>query len=417
MADRVPDLRTGLRPLRLRAMMTQEELALKSGVGTRTVRDIESGKVRPQPRTLRLLVEALGLGEPDRATLTGTTGRFAVPRELPRVPTAFAGREAHLDALLAAVEDGAAIVAVEGMAGIGKTSLAVRAAHALASRYPDGQLFVNLRGFTGADGPRPELASVLARLLRSLGVEDQGLFASVDELTGRYRSAVAGRRVLVVLDDAANAEEVEALLPGTTDSLVLATSRRVLSPLAGACSVPLGLPPMWEAVAMLGAAATGRISEEEAVLVADRCGRLPLAMGLAMARFRSRSHWRAADLLRRLGDDDRLLDELDMGRRGVAAALNASYLELDAAHRRLLCQLALVPGDDVDARVAAVHCDIDDKRAASMLESLADVHLVETRSPGRFRLHDLVRLFAARLARREKANSDLDESYLHLLSV
>lgn len=403
-------------------MMTQEELALKSGVGTRTIRDIESGRVRPQPKTVRLLAAALGLAGDEQALLTDANHLPApVPRELPRSLAAFAGREHHLDAIVTAVEEGAAVIAVHGMAGVGKTSLAVRAAHTLAPRYPDGQLFIDLHGFSQTAGPRPGLQSVLTRVLRSLDAAERTLPADVDELTARYRSVLADRRVLLVLDNAPDADQVEALLPGTSVSLVLATSRRDLSPVAGSYSVPLEPPPMREAVAMIGAALADRVTADEAVAIAERCGRLPLAMGLAAARLHSRPLWRTEDLLDRLGDEDRLLDELDMGHRGVAAALRASYLELDPDHRRLLRRLGLAPGDDVDAHAAAALCGDEPERTATMLEDLVDVHLAETRSPGRYRLHDLVRLFATRLAGLEETEADLDGAldrmlgaYLHL---
>ncbi|GAA2124595.1 hypothetical protein GALLR39Z86_44500 [Glycomyces algeriensis] len=397
--------------------MTQEELALKSGVGTRTIRDIESGKVRPQPKTVRLLAEALGLAGNGQSLLARARDPLAlVPRELPRALASFAGRGGHLDAITAAVDDGAAVVTVHGMAGVGKTSLAIRAAHTLAPRYPDGQLFIDLHGFSQA-GPRPGLRSVLTRVLRGLDVAERALPDDTDELTARYRSVLADRRVLLVFDNAVNAEQVEALLPGTSVSLVLATSRRDLSPVAGAHSVPLEPPPMGEAVAMIGAALADRITPDEAVAIAERCGRLPLAMGLAAARLHSRPLWRAGDLLDRLADEDRLLDELDMGHRGVAAALRASYLELDPGLRRLLRRLGLVPGDDVDAHAAAALCGDDPERTAAMLESLVDVHLAETRSPGRYRLHDLVRLFATRLAALEETQADLDEALRRMLGV
>ncbi|MCD0443045.1 tetratricopeptide repeat protein [Glycomyces sp. A-F 0318] len=415
MPDRAPDARS-LRPLRLRAMLTQEELALKAGVGTRTVRDIESGRVRPQPKTLRLIVEALGLGEEDRALLAGTPRAGApAPRELPRSLAAFAGRERHLGDLLAAVDAGAAVVAVHGMAGVGKTALAVRAAHALAPRYPDGQLFVDLQGFTRAAGHRPSRESVLARVLRVLGADEQDLPAGAGELAAAYRSALAGRRVLLLLDNAAGAEEVEALLPGTADVLTLATSRRDLSAVADAVPVPLGPPPMREAVAMFEAAAGDRVTAAEAAAVAERCGRLPLAMGLAAARLRSRPLWSVEDLLRRLDDEERLLDELDMGHRGVAAALRASYRELDADQRRLLRRLGLVPGEDVDARAAAALCGTGPEEASAALESLVDVHLVETHAPGRYRLHDLVRVFAAGRADAEETGAGRDAAFRRLL--
>ncbi|WP_168801718.1 ATP-binding protein [Glycomyces buryatensis] len=418
MADRAFDTRNSLRPHRLRAMMTQEELALKSGVGTRTIRDIESGKVRPQPKTLRLLARALGLEADDRARLAGASDLIAVvPRELPMALAAFTGREGQLDALFAAVDDGAAVITVHGMAGVGKTSLAVRVAHALAPRYPDGQLFVDLHGFTHSTGPRPSIESVLTRVLRSLGLSDRPLPADIDELTARYRSAIADRRILLVLDNAASAEQVDALLPGTPGSLILATSRRDLSSLTGAYSVPLEPPPVREAAAMLSAAVAGRVTEAEAVAVAERCGRLPLALGLAAARLRSRPLWRVEDLLKRLVDEGRLFEEFDLGHRGVAGALHASYLELDTDHRRMLRRLGLVPGDDLDVHAAAALCEVSEERAAPMLESLVDVHLAETRSPGRYRLHDLVRLFAAKVAAVEETESDLDDAVLRLNRV
>ncbi|MEU5154143.1 tetratricopeptide repeat protein [Glycomyces sp. NPDC021274] len=418
MADRGFDARSSLRPLRLRAMMTQEELALKAGVGIRTIRDIESGKVRPQPKTFRLLLKALGLRDQDRALLTYTSGReLPVARELPRELVAFAGRERHLGELLAAVDDGATVVGVHGMAGVGKTTLAVQAAHALAPRYPGGQLFVDLHGFTHADGPKPSLESVLARVLRSLHLDQRDLPADVDELTALYRSVLAGRHVLLVLDNAAGAEQVEALLPGTADGLTLATSRHDLASVPDVVSVLLEPPPMREAVAMVNAATAGRTTDAEAVAIAERCARLPLAMGLATARLRSRPLWRVKDLLERLADEDRLLDELGTDHRSVAAALRASYRELDAPHRRLLRRLSLSPGDDVDAYAAAALCDTDADRAAAMLESLVNVHLAETRSSGRYRLHDLVRLFASQLAASEEDRSELDDAFGRLLDV
>ncbi|NUQ87365.1 MAG: helix-turn-helix domain-containing protein, partial [Glycomyces artemisiae] len=365
MPDRTTAARIDLRRLRLRAVLTQEELAFKAGVGIRTIRDIESGRTRPQPRTLRLLIEALGAeAEPVAA---------AAPRELPRPLAGFTGRELPLESLLAAVDGGAEVVAVHGTAGVGKTSLAVRAAHALADRYPDGQLFIDLHGFSDAEGLRPALESMLTRVIRSLDPACRARPEELDELTATYRSTLAGRRVLLLLDNASGAEQIERLLPGTPDSLVIATSRRDLSALLSAHAVPLGPPPLHEAVAMLDAAAGGRVTADEAAAIAERCGRLPLAMGLAAARLRSRPQWKAGDLLDRLADEDRLLDEIDTGHRGVAAALHASYRELDPDHRLLLRRLGLNPGDDVDVHAAAALSGIDADRTSGMLEALVDV--------------------------------------------
>ncbi|PRY58699.1 putative ATPase [Glycomyces artemisiae] len=417
MVDQGPEAAETLRSFRLRAMLTQEELAYKAGVSPRTVRGIELGQVRPQPNTLRLLAAALDLAPDARALLSGSPGRaVAVPRELPRVLPAFAGRAGPLDEAFTAVEDGASVIAIQGMAGVGKTALAVRIAHDLAPRWPDGQLFVDLHGFTQAV-PAPGPASVLARVLRGLGATEQALPSDVGELTARYRSVLADRRVILVLDNAADAAQVEALLPGTPNGLVLATSRRDLSDLAGAYAISLEPPQEDEAAAMLTAALADRITADEAAAIADRCGRLPLAMGLAAARLRSRPHWRVEDLLARLTDDERRLDEFDMGHRGVTAVLRSSYLELAPEQRRLLRQLALVPGADVDARAAAALSETDEQRASALIESLVDVHLVETRSPGRYRLHDLVRLFASRLANAEDTGRERDEALARLYGV
>jgi tetratricopeptide (TPR) repeat protein/transcriptional regulator with XRE-family HTH domain len=262
MPDNSADAGNNLRSLRLRAMLSQEELAFKAGVGIRTVRDIELGRVRPQPRTLRLLVEALDLDKTDRAMLAEPAGRTGeVPRELPRALTGFADWDARRDALLTAVRDGVAVVAVHGMAGVGKTALVVQVAHVLAPRYPDGQLFVDLHGSPDAAGPRPSVKAVLTRVLRGFEAADRTIPVDVDELTARYRSVLASRRVLLVLDNASSAEQVEALLPGTPDGLVLVTSRRDLSSLAGAYVVPLGPPLMPEAPARTAPAAYGRITE------------------------------------------------------------------------------------------------------------------------------------------------------------
>jgi tetratricopeptide (TPR) repeat protein/DNA-binding XRE family transcriptional regulator len=407
----------GLRRLRLQAMLTQEELAHKAGIGIRTIRDIESGKARPQPKTSRLLMEALGLAGGDHALLTSPPEARPAPRELPRRPAVFVGRERQVDGIVAAVDEGATVVTVHGMAGVGKTSLAVWAAHELAPRFPDGQLFVDLHGVTYTDEPRPGQRSALTHLLRSLVADDQDLPGGIDELRARYRSVIADRRVLLVLDNATDADQVEALLPGTPNSLVLATSRRDLSQLTGVHAVPLDLPQMNEAVAMLDAAVDTRITADEAAEIAQRCGRLPLAMSLAAARLRSRPHWQVRDLLARLAEDGRLLSELDTRHGGVTTALSASYVELDTDHRRMFRRLSLVPGDDVDALAAAALGELSEQHAGWMLEALVDVHLVESRSSGRYRLHDLVRMYTRQLAETEESSAEREDALVRLVDV
>ncbi|MEV0646354.1 tetratricopeptide repeat protein [Phytomonospora sp. NPDC050363] len=418
MRSDVPGRGRDLRVLRLAAGLSQEELAAKAGVGTRTIRDIETGRATPQPRTLRLLIEALELGDADRETLMRSTARpTIVPRELPPPLAGFAGREAQLAAMRTAVTEGARVIAVHGMAGVGKTSLAVEFAHEIGDGYTDAQLFVDLHGFTTSVAPRPSTRSVLTRVLRALGVPDQAVPTGSGELLARYRSILADRRVLLVFDNIAGAAALQELLPASPGSLVIATSRRELSTLPGAFAVALEPASRTEAAAMLRAALPGHTQPGEDTAIAERCGRLPLAIGLAAARLRSRPKWTAADLLVRLSNEERLLDALDIGYRGVTAALRASYLELGAEQRLVFRSLGLAPGDDLDRTAATALSGLPEDTVDGLLESLVDVHLIETRSFGRYRLHDLVRLFAERLVALENSEADRGKALLRLLAA
>ncbi|MFD9468249.1 AfsR/SARP family transcriptional regulator [Streptomyces goshikiensis] len=323
-----------------------------------------------------------------------------VPRTLPNDLTGFTGRERELGRLLeraAAPADGATrIVAVDGMGGSGKTALAIRAAHRLADAYPDGQLYIDLRGFTPGEQPRLPL-SVLGALLRSLGVPGERLPEEADSRSCMWRGMLAERRMLIVLDNAADVAQVRPLLPASSNSLVLITSRTRMVELDGCDWMSVGVmsPPDSRALVReaLGRSRTER--EPEAVeALAELCGHLPLALRIATARLRNRPRWTVRHLVDRLADGTRRLDELRSGERSVEATLQLSYRAMRKEHRDAFRLLGLHPGAEIDAHSAAALLGCGVREAEDVLEHLLDVHLVGQHEIGRYAFHDLVRSFA-----------------------
>jgi tetratricopeptide (TPR) repeat protein/transcriptional regulator with XRE-family HTH domain len=421
-----------LRAWRERALLTQEQLAERSGMSVRSIRRLESGAAaRPRSSSVELLAAALGLSAAERALLTGAAPPPApgvVPRQLPAPPPGLTGRAAEL-ADLGQVADPASVVvtSIDGMAGVGKTALAVHVAHRLAHRYPDGQLFCDLHGHTEGVAP-VDPADALDRVLRALGVPGEHIPDDPDDRAALYRSRVAGRRVLVLLDNAASEAQVAPLLPGTPGCLVLVTSRRRLVGLDQTRAVSLDVLPLRDAITLFTAAAgEGRTTgAPDAVLaeVAEACGRLPLALRIAAARLRSRPAWSVADLVGRLRDHGQRLAELEAGSRSVAAALEASYRDLPPPLQRAYRLLSLHPGADLDRYAAAVLLDSSPGAADRLLEHLIDAHLLPEPSPGRFAFHDLVRAHAraasARAdaeAERRAARTRLCDLYRHAAAV
>jgi DNA-binding SARP family transcriptional activator/tetratricopeptide (TPR) repeat protein len=327
--------------------------------------------------------------------------RPPVPAQLPTDLASFTGRAAELDRLLALPGGPAAAVAVgvvDGMAGVGKTALAVHAAHRLAGRFPDGQLFLDLHGFTHAAAP-VEPADALDRLLRSLGVPGEQIPAHLDDRAALLRSRLAGTRTLIVLDDAAGEAQVRPLLPGAPGCLVLVTSRRRLTGLDDAHPVPLDLLPAADAAALFShAAGAGRVGAESLAAVAevvDLCGRLPLAIRIAAARLRARPAWTVAHVADRLRAHQSRLDELDAGQRSVTAALDLSYRHLTDDQKRLYRLLGAHPGTDIEPHAAAALAGVTGAAAARLLDDLVDCHLLGEPSPGRYQFHDLTRAHAS----------------------
>lgn len=359
----------------------------------------------------------------DLAVTSSEEWSFAPVRALPRAINDFIGRQETLARLVKEIEeDDARIQLVDGMAGSGKTTLAVHVATALADRYPDAHLFIDLHGHSERE-PLPP-AAALAALLRQLGVPGDRIPADADERAALWRSKLSGRRAIVVLDNAASAAQVAPLLPSGRDSLTLITSRRRLAGLDGGKPSSLAVLDPEEAVELLGrvVGADRVAAEPEATTeVITRCGHLPLAIRLAGARLAHRPRWRVRDLADRLATGRDTLTELSAGDRSVGQAFALSYAQLDVDQQRMFRLLALHPVGFFDDRLAAAVADLPLPDAQDLLDSLVDAHLVDEPDAGRFRFHDLMREYARQLletgetaASRTAATVRLLDHYLHV---
>jgi tetratricopeptide (TPR) repeat protein len=332
------------------------------------------------------------------------------PRQLPPDIYGFTGREsqlAELDALLdgaGSAPSAVVISAVAGTGGVGKTALAVHWAHRAAGRFPDGQLYVDLRGY---DPDRPlDPAEALAGFLRALGVSGDQIPYDAAERAARFRTLVAERRMLLLLDNAHSPDQVRLLLPGTPSCCVVVTSRDSLAGLVarhGARRLDLDLLRADEAVALLRTLVGRRIDAEPAAaaVLAERCARLPLALRLAAEMATARPRSTVDDLVAGLADEHRRLDLLDAdadGRTAVRAVFSWSYRRLPDPAARMFRLLGLVPGRDVERYAAAALAGLDLDRAGGLLDALVRAHLVERDAAGRLRMHDLLRAYAAELA-------------------
>jgi DNA-binding SARP family transcriptional activator len=333
------------------------------------------------------------------------TAPAAVPRQLPAAARHFTGRRGELDRILdllgpsqpTDVRGGTVVIsAIDGMAGIGKTALAIHAAHRLAEGFPDGQLFLDLHGYT--QGQRPRTATqALAWLLRALGVPPGQIPRELEQAAALYRQHLADTRTLIVLDNAATEAQVRPLLPGAGSCLMLITSRRRLKGLDDAHTLSLDLLPAPAAVALLRAViGPGRIPAEDPRLseIAELCGYLPLALRIAASLLHHRPAWHLEHLAEQLRDRHRRVAALSDGERELAAVFDLSYTSLDEQHRRLWRRLGLIPGPDLDAYAAAALVQVDPTLADGLLEELVDHNLLTAYAPGRYRLHDLLRAHA-----------------------
>jgi tetratricopeptide (TPR) repeat protein/transcriptional regulator with XRE-family HTH domain len=436
-----------LRQLRDDAGLTQEELAEAARVSQRAVSDLERGINRTARKdTALLLADALGLDGQARerfvaaargrgsvnavmAAVQGTpAGAFAAAtRALPRDIAAFTGRQAELaqltGALAAVAVDGGVvgIHAIDGMAGIGKTTFAVHAAHQLTASFPDGQFFLPLHAHTRGQRPVGP-ADALASLLLTAGVPAGQIPPGLEARAGRWRDHVADKKILLVLDDAAGHEQVRPLLPGTAGSLVLVTSRRRLAALQDATVISLDILPAEEAAALLArlAARPGLRAGDPVVGEITRlCGYLPLAIGMLASQLRHHPAWTPAGLAAELAAAKQRLELIHAENASAAAAFDLSYADLTPGQQQLFRRLGLIPGADFDARAAAALDDTSLEAARRNLEHLYDQHLITEPAPGRYQLHDLLREYARTLAAADDpadsaaATGRLLDYYLH----
>ncbi|NUR89983.1 MAG: AfsR family transcriptional regulator, partial [Nonomuraea sp.] len=310
------------------------------------------------------------------------------PAQVPADTPDFSGRE-ELAALLAERVSAGGGVVITGIGGVGKTTLAVHVAQAVRGRFPDGQVYADLRGTR--DRPRPP-EEVLGHFLVALGVPADDVPEGQDVREALWRSTLATRRVLVVLDNAHDEKQVRALLPGTGDSAAIVTGRARLAGLSGVHRVQLGVFEPAEAVELL-AKITGR-RDPAAPAVAEASGYLPLAIRIIGTRLATRPGWTAAEIAARLADRRRALRELRAGDLNVAVTFELSYAQADARTARAFRLAALPEGPDLSVEAAAALLDLPEDEAEDLLESLVELSMLESPSPGRYRFHDLVLTYA-----------------------
>ena len=467
-----------LRERRRRLGLTQEELAERAGVSVRTICHVETGRIEhPRPATVRRLAEALALtgtdleefqraatGIPDESSqppersqqphsdtkptpeatpLPGATPIPAVksiPAQLPPAHAGFTGRTEQLnmlDALLEGESDqlpttGAVVIsAIAGTAGVGKTALAVHWASRVAARFPDGQLYVNLRGFhpTGAVMTSAEAVRVF---LDAFEVPAERVPQGVEAQFGLYRSLCAGKRLLVLLDNARDAEQVRPLLPGAPGCLALVTSRNQLTGLVasdGAHPLRVDLLTMTEARELLAhRLGPARLAEDPQAVteIINRCARLPLALSIVAARAATDPHFRLTEFANELrgmgmGTGTEMGADTGMGTGAgtgldpftdddpatdVRAVFSWSYQRLSPAAARLFRLLGLHPGPDITAPAAAGLTGLRPERVRPHLAELTRAHLLNQHAPGRYTLHDLLRAYATELTHEHDPEPD-----------
>ncbi|MGC0344232.1 ATP-binding protein [Streptomyces sp. SLBN-8D4] len=401
-----------LRRLRLRVGLTQEVLAERSGVSVSTIRGLETGRRRnPQLASVRQLAAALELqpAELDEllAAATGVPEPSAVPtpRQLPASPAPFVGRNLELGRLDATsrARPGEAttvvISAIAGAGGVGKSWLALHWAHRNADRFPDGQLFVDLRGFSPDSDPMDPAVAVRG-FLDALGVEPDRIPAAPHAQAALFRSLVANKRMLLVLDNAADTAQITPLLPGGDRCTVAVTSRNRLSGLItghGAHHVSLDTLTDTEARALLAARlGTARIDAEPVAVgeLVQLCGGFPLALSIIAGRAHTNPHLLLAELADELRDDALgVLDDADPA-ASLPAVLSLSHRALSDDEAEVLGLLAIAPGPDIGLSAAGSLTGLGRSRTRSLLRRLEQASLISLDATGRYRMHDLIRRYA-----------------------
>ncbi len=457
---REPQFGVLLRRHRLARGLSQEELSELSGLSVRAIINIESGKTaRPYRDSVRALVDALALTGPQREQLIVLARRFAdsdpalwparpeaeastppvaaafpgrpagpasfvIPRELPAAVGDFTGREAELAALNRLLgADGQSqagtvlISAIGGTAGVGKTALAIRWAHQVTGQFPDGQMYVNLRGYD--PGPPVMPGDALADFLRALGVAGSDIPDGTEQRARMYRSRLAGRRVLVVLDNACDAGQVRPLLPGDPGCVAVVTSRDALAGLVatdGARRLDLDVLPPADAAGLLRSLIGRRadLDPEAVAEMASLCARLPLALRIAAELAAARPTATLAELVAELAASR--LDLLDAGddRADVRAVFSWSFRQLPDEAAGAFALIGLHPGADLDVHAAAALTGTTPGRARRMLGRLHRASLVQATGSGRYGLHDLLRAYAREQAAARDTGVQCDHALTRL---
>ncbi len=402
----------------------QQATALIEYEGLSRRLDAELG-VRPGPELTSLHLRILRQEVPSasRARFVVHDGAYAipvVPKELPATARHFVGRQSELATLTGVLDDSAAMAGtaviwtIVGTAGVGKTALALRWAHQVAHRWPDGQLYVNLRGYD--PGQPVSAAEALAGFLRTLGLPGQDIPPGTDERAARYRTLLARRRMLVVLDNAACAEQVRPMLPSVPSCLALITSRDSLAGLVaseGARRLDLGVLASVDALDLLRALIGDRVDNDltAATALAARCCWLPLVLRVAGELASAHPAGSLADLVSELAEPRRRLDLLDADgdpRTGIRAMFSWSCARLEAPARRAFWRLGKSPAADLDRYSTAELCGTTVREADRLLDQLTRAHLTYRIGPGHFAMHDLLRAYAA-----EQAVLDTTEDSVH----
>ncbi|MGW3341688.1 AfsR/SARP family transcriptional regulator [Nonomuraea rubra] len=434
--EEVPEVGALIRTWRTRALLTQEQLAQRSGLNVRTIRRLEMhAQHRPRTASLSVLAKALKLDEVEEAQLIAsarTAGEDAeaapspepppssitVPRQLPLGTAYFIGRDKELSALDATLAEGARarqlaprLVAIVGCAGVGKTALAVHWAHQVMGHFPDGQLYVDLRGFEVSEDPL-DPSTVIRGFLHACGVTSHRIPADPDAQSALLRSTLHGKRLLILLDNAREAAQVRHLLPGAGGCLVIVTSRNQLSGLVAAGATPVVLDPLPDADARLLLSrrlGPARVDADPQAIdeIAALCSGLPLALAMVAARAAIHESFSLEALAAELRATNDRLDALsgDDGFADVRTVFSWSYRTLSVEAARLFRLLGVHPAQDIGVPAAASLAGLPIRRTRRLLGELRGAHLVSEPAPGRYLQHDLVRAYAAELVASQELSS------------
>lgn len=397
-----------------------------SGLARSTLADALSPrrKTAPAVEVLRGLLRAFGVSDEGARPWLAAWRRVqaepvrvavespVVPRQLPAVVPGFTGRAKALQELTALLEDGNRLAVVCGIPGVGKTALTVQWAHQVANRFPDGQVYLDLRGYSSGPPVGPDQALALA--IRAFGVSGEDIPLQQDAMVGMYRSITSDKRALVVVDNAPSAAHVRPLVPGGSGCMTVVTSRDRLAGLVareGAHRLELGVLSPEEAPAVvISVLGPERVLREEHAVeeLVRLCGYLPLALRITAANLSDRPHQTVAEHIAELVGGDRLtalaVDGDDDA--AVRTAFGHSYAALDPLARTLFRRMGVAPGPELPARAAAALIDRGEDAAAPVLRTLITAHLLEMRSAGRYGLHDLLRLYGRDRCEAEESPAD-----------